>query len=224
MLLAPSERAVVDVLFDTPGEVRLEHRTPDRVYDLGAFTVSGDLGRDSRGDVRGAAHRPGTDRRARPSWQRPRPTAGQGARVRRLSCRCSTAERGQTSSYACPMHPEVTASEPGTCPQCGMKLVPAQASRPSTSYACPMHPEVTASEPGTCPKCGMKLVPCSRSRRAIVLLRLPHASGGHGSEPGTCPKCGMKLVPTDAAPPAAKDEPAGHDHERRRPRVGGPDA
>src|ERR687885_2074668 len=39
VLLAPSERAVVDVLFDTPGQVRLEHRTPDHVYDLGAFTV-----------------------------------------------------------------------------------------------------------------------------------------------------------------------------------------
>ena len=35
VLLAPSERAVVDVLFDSPGEVRLEHRTPDHVYDLG---------------------------------------------------------------------------------------------------------------------------------------------------------------------------------------------
>src|SRR5256885_3123983 len=40
VLLAPSERAVVDVLFDTPGQVRLEHRTPDHVYDLGAFTVT----------------------------------------------------------------------------------------------------------------------------------------------------------------------------------------
>jgi FtsP/CotA-like multicopper oxidase with cupredoxin domain len=40
VLLAPSERAILDVLFDTPGEVRLEHRTPDRVYDLGAFAVS----------------------------------------------------------------------------------------------------------------------------------------------------------------------------------------
>ena len=37
VLLAPSERAVVDVLFDTPGEVRLEHRTPEHVYDLGAI-------------------------------------------------------------------------------------------------------------------------------------------------------------------------------------------
>ena len=40
VLLAPSERAVIDVLFDTPGQVRLEHRTPDHTYDLGAFTVS----------------------------------------------------------------------------------------------------------------------------------------------------------------------------------------
>src|SRR5437773_2694931 len=40
VLLAPSERAVIDVLFDTPGQVRLEHRTPDHVYDLGGFTVT----------------------------------------------------------------------------------------------------------------------------------------------------------------------------------------
>jgi hypothetical protein len=26
--------------------------------------------------------------------------------------------------YACPMHPEVTASAPGRCPKCGMNLVP----------------------------------------------------------------------------------------------------
>jgi len=31
------------------------------------------------------------------------------------------------SSYVCPMHPQVTASEPGTCPLCGMKLVAADA-------------------------------------------------------------------------------------------------
>ncbi|MGH9263894.1 MAG: multicopper oxidase family protein, partial [Acidimicrobiales bacterium] len=41
VLLAPSERAVVDVLFDTPGKVRLEHRTPDHVYNLGSFWVAG---------------------------------------------------------------------------------------------------------------------------------------------------------------------------------------
>jgi FtsP/CotA-like multicopper oxidase with cupredoxin domain len=61
------------------------------------------------------------------------------------------------SAYACPMHPEVTATEPETCPKCGMKLVAVQAGTPA-SYACPMHPDVTATEAGTCPQCGMKLV------------------------------------------------------------------
>src|ERR671910_804338 len=39
VLLSPSERVIVDILFDTPGDVRLEHRTPDDVYDLGGFSV-----------------------------------------------------------------------------------------------------------------------------------------------------------------------------------------
>jgi FtsP/CotA-like multicopper oxidase with cupredoxin domain len=39
VLLSPSERATIDVLFGNPGEVHLEHRTPDRTYDLGSFRV-----------------------------------------------------------------------------------------------------------------------------------------------------------------------------------------
>ena len=31
--------------------------------------------------------------------------------------------------YTCPMHPEVTSEEPGHCPECGMKLLPAAARR-----------------------------------------------------------------------------------------------
>lgn len=30
----------------------------------------------------------------------------------------------QTVTYTCPMHPTVRQPEPGTCPKCGMKLVP----------------------------------------------------------------------------------------------------
>src|SRR4051795_10528034 len=40
VILAPSERVVVDVLFDAPGELALEHRTPDRTYKLADITVS----------------------------------------------------------------------------------------------------------------------------------------------------------------------------------------
>jgi AcrR family transcriptional regulator len=38
-----------------------------------------------------------------------------------------TAPAPSPTSYVCPMHPEVTASEPAKCPQCGMKLVPSEA-------------------------------------------------------------------------------------------------
>ena len=39
VILAPSERVSVDVLFDRSGELALEHHTPDRVYPLAAITV-----------------------------------------------------------------------------------------------------------------------------------------------------------------------------------------
>src|SRR5918992_2260337 len=42
VLVAPSERAVVDVLFEEAGELTLEHRTPDRTYPLATITVSGE--------------------------------------------------------------------------------------------------------------------------------------------------------------------------------------
>ena len=40
VLLAPSERAIVDVRFDTPGNTPLEHRTPERSYTLGTVEVT----------------------------------------------------------------------------------------------------------------------------------------------------------------------------------------
>jgi hypothetical protein len=33
--------------------------------------------------------------------------------------------------YSCPMHPEVRSDTPGTCPKCGMKLVPAKPEPPA---------------------------------------------------------------------------------------------
>jgi FtsP/CotA-like multicopper oxidase with cupredoxin domain len=39
VLITPSERAVVDVLFERAGRFWLEHRTPDRAYTLGTVTV-----------------------------------------------------------------------------------------------------------------------------------------------------------------------------------------
>src|SRR5689334_23930273 len=42
VILAPSERAVVDVLFDRPGQLALQHRTPERTYRLAGVTGAGE--------------------------------------------------------------------------------------------------------------------------------------------------------------------------------------
>lgn len=67
----------------------------------------------------------------------------------------------QSTTYTCPMHPEILSDEPGECPICGMDLVPLESepSEPAETYTCPMHPEILRDEPGECPICGMDLVP-----------------------------------------------------------------
>jgi FtsP/CotA-like multicopper oxidase with cupredoxin domain len=178
VLLSPSERAVVDVLFDEPGGARLEHRTPDQTYDLGSFSVSG----TATGEAAAAFEVLRTD----PEFAAGRRMIGRHLDREPDKTLSFVAEMpllygggARASSYACPMHPEVTSTEQETCPKCGMRLVPVavEAALP-TAYVCPMHPEVTAPEPSTCAKCGMRLVasddlPASASHEA-------HAHGEHG--------------------------------------------
>ena len=195
VLLAPSERAVVDVLFDTPGEVHLEHRTPERTYDLGMFTVVGDRvsGAASSFDTLRVDPDLTAEHRSIQSDLEREPD-----KVLAFFSRMPLLYGGGTpTSYACPMHPDVTSLETGTCPKCGMTLTPVFApSTAATSYACPMHPEVTSSEPGTCPECGMKLVAVEAAAPATYACPMhPEVTS---TEPGTCPECGMKLVQTDA--------------------------
>jgi Cu+-exporting ATPase len=64
------------------------------------------------------------------------------------------------TKYTCPMHPEIVRDRPGSCPKCGMALVPMLPAVPrAAEYTCPMHPEIRRNRPGNCPKCGMALVP-----------------------------------------------------------------
>ncbi len=75
-----------------------------------------------------------------------------------------------TQTYWCPMHPEVTSTDPNAqCDKCGgMKLLPkegAPAPKPTKpaakagQFTCPMHPNIVADKPGDCPICSMRLVP-----------------------------------------------------------------
>ena len=174
VLLSQSERAVVDVLFERPGDVRLEHRTPDHTYVRCAFSIAGTSSSGVARDY-GVLHTDPELTAARESikddlYREPDKVLGFTALMPLLYGRNDT----PASSYACPMHPDVTRSEPGTCPRCGMQLQAVRSPAPvPTVYACPMHPEVTGAGPETCPKCGMKLVP-------VGAAGAPESAQGHG--------------------------------------------
>jgi FtsP/CotA-like multicopper oxidase with cupredoxin domain len=126
VLLAPSERAVVDVLFLQAGDAHLEHRTPGHVYDLGAFSVAAGDATDAarsfdvlrvdpelsalRSDVAHDLHR-----------EPDKVVAFVAAMPLLYGTESANADAG---IYVCPMHPEVTATSASVCPKCGMKLVP----------------------------------------------------------------------------------------------------
>jgi Cu+-exporting ATPase len=74
--------------------------------------------------------------------------------------------------YTCPMHPEVVKDGPGSCPKCGMALVPMVPSAPrANEYTCPMHPQIRSDKPGNCPICGMALVPVAGAKEDDAELR-----------------------------------------------------
>jgi FtsP/CotA-like multicopper oxidase with cupredoxin domain len=159
VLLAPSERAVVDVLVERPGELALEHHTPERTYRLARITVTDERAAPSVAagefEVLGRAPELAAERRHR--WLAAPPDKVL-ALVAQMDDPAAMPASAGPVTYACPMHPEVTNDQPGRCPKCGMKLLATQAPAAPSSYVCPMHPEVTSDEPGRCPKCGMKLL------------------------------------------------------------------
>jgi len=129
--------------------------------------------------------------------------------------------------YQCPMKCEgdKTYDEPGNCPVCNMKLVPAEevgnhhkhesehdhhhehyaehsaSSKPSDDdgkYYCPMRCEGDKmyDKPGDCPVCGMHLKKAEETTsKKKIIYTCPMHPEVRQDHPGSCPKCGMDLVP-----------------------------
>jgi FtsP/CotA-like multicopper oxidase with cupredoxin domain len=125
VVLAPSERAVVDVLVDQPGELALEHHTPDRTYKLATVTVAED-GRGSAAarefEALRRAPELAAERQQLDRWLAAPPDKVL-ALVAQMDDPAAMPAGAGPVTYACPMHPEVTSTEPGRCPKCGMKLL-----------------------------------------------------------------------------------------------------
>jgi FtsP/CotA-like multicopper oxidase with cupredoxin domain len=181
VLLAPSERAVIDVLFDSAGDARLEHRTPNHIYELGTISVGG--------TSQGAAAASFETLRADPAlsavredlardlerspdrtlafWSEMPLLYGQGT------------DETEITYHVCPMDSDIAASFAAICPKCGMKLL---ASEPDTKtpmpFVCPMHAEITASWATQCPLCGMTLKSTDAGLAVSDHDRVPHRHDG----------------------------------------------
>jgi FtsP/CotA-like multicopper oxidase with cupredoxin domain len=160
VLLAPSERVVVDVLLAEPGEFALEHRTPEKSYRLAAIKVADDPAEPDLAQHFG-------ELRTHPDMEAERVRIAavlDAPPDKTLSFVAEMDEVGgegvETGIYACPMDPDIVASWAGKCPKCGMKLMPAPAETEApTAFVCPMDAEITATWAASCAKCGMTLRP-----------------------------------------------------------------
>ena len=124
VVIAPSERAIVDVLFSAAGQLTLEHRTPERTYRLAAITVVAEPAQPLsasfeslriNGDMVAERERVASYIEAQ--------TDKTLALVAEMDMGAPDLQPGESIVYICPMHEDVVSERPGKCPECSMKLL-----------------------------------------------------------------------------------------------------
>lgn len=89
-------------------------------------------------------------------------------------------EQGSKQLYTCGMHPQIIQEGPGTCPICGMNLVPLSGSSTTTPTAgerkiaywvAPMDPNYISDKPGKSPM-GMDLVPVYEDELSSGVIKI----------------------------------------------------
>jgi FtsP/CotA-like multicopper oxidase with cupredoxin domain len=176
VMIAPSERAVVDVLFEEAGLATLEHRTPNRTYPLATITVGEQHAAPSFGSEYERLRTNADLLAERDSISRYLAAAPDKtlALVAEMDMGEPELSAGATVVYICPMHADIVNEAPGRCPHCGMKLI---ATERVPQFVCPMHPDVTSTQAERCPKCGMRLVPAD----LVNKVSAGHHDHGHSS-------------------------------------------
>jgi FtsP/CotA-like multicopper oxidase with cupredoxin domain len=112
VIIAPSERVIVDVLFGEAGELTLEHRTPERTYPLARVRVEDESVESSFADEFEVL-RTNADMVAERERIAPFTDAEPDRTIAFIAEMDMEAGEGP---YMCPMHPEVVSDEPGHCP------------------------------------------------------------------------------------------------------------
>ena len=99
------------------------------------------------------------------------------------------AVRTQTE-YVCSMHPEIVRGEPGTCPICGMDLVPREAASGGTDHGSMEH--VSHADSGDHEPTDHGRMEHDEDGAATRYVCPMHPEVVR-EEPGSCPRCGMNL-------------------------------
>ncbi len=121
--------------------------------------------------------------------------------------------------YTCPMHPEVVSDEPGSCPKCGMDLVPKETGADaaqseekmsekshSTGQAAHSHSMHEHSTHSAAPD-------ENSNQEKSAKYTCPMHPEVVSDEPGSCPKCGMFLEPVKAEGHGDGHSHGSHSHD-----------